>query len=150
MVEARLIALHRGSSAAQKMTDLLRRRLQGVISAADGVWAVVGEPQQIAPKVHADSRSLTSIGLGEEWEDEPELPEEAEEASPLMLSVSIGALLGGITAASCAALRLVKYRKSLVKEPMAMAVTPQVDPVQPVSDPSDSLDVSLQLGERNE
>lgn len=44
---------------------------------------------------------------------------------------------------------LVKYRKSLVKEPMAaMAVTPQVDPVQPET--SDSLDVSLQLGERNE
>ena len=144
-VEARLIALHRGSLAAEKMNGLLTKRLQGVISMpANGMRAVVGEPQQIAPKVRDDARSLASMGLSDEtmsWDDEPELPD--EEASPLMLSVSIGALLGAISAAGCAAVRLVKYRKTL-REPI---MTP-VDPVQPASD--STMDVSVQLGERHE
>ena len=147
-VEARLIALHRGSLATQRMNGLLMKRLQGVISLpAGGFQAVVGEPQQIAPKVRADGRSLASTGQGIDlgdvtsW-DEQELPYD-QETSPLMLSVSIGALLGAISAASCAAMRIVKHRKTM-REPI---VTP-VDPVQPATD--SSMDVSVQLGERPE
>ena len=145
MVEARLIALHRGRSASEKMNGLLMKRLQGVMSLpANGVRAVVGEPQQTAPKVRADARSLSTLSdeanEGMIWDDEPELP---EEASPLMLSISIGALLGGISAASCAAVRVVKYRKTM-REP----IMSPVDPVQPVSD--SSLDVSVHLDERHE
>jgi len=143
-VEARLILLSRTNSASEKMNRLLTTRLGTFVSMPpSGIQAVLGEPQQVAPKLRP-ARSLAVIEESDlqliAWDDEPE---GEQEAGPVIWSVSTGALLGAISAVSLAATRVCKMRKDL--RDLAAAA---VDPVQPSADATP--DVSVQLTEQHQ
>ena len=128
-VEAQLIALNQGLTS--KLNAALTRHLRAAgAHRPEGFRARVAEPQQVAPRKVAGRKLAMSPAQRLEV-----LVDEDGEQGYAMVAVSIGALLGAISAAGCAAARLMKMRKESY---------PSVGIVQPDSSPDD---VSLHLDE---
>eukprot|EP00931_Biecheleriopsis_adriatica_P097278 TRINITY_DN7103_c0_g1_i1.p1 TRINITY_DN7103_c0_g1~~TRINITY_DN7103_c0_g1_i1.p1 ORF type:complete len:1186 (-),score=256.58 TRINITY_DN7103_c0_g1_i1:209-3367(-) len=110
-VEARLITLSQGRSAADRLDSALEQHLQ---RAGPKLRALVSEPQQVAPKQKGAGRSLKAkaevVMADEELGDEDEREEDGQ--SSAIVAAVLGSVFGAIATAGTAGMLVMKSRQS--------------------------------------